>query len=227
MGFVALAATTTGYVVLRRRRPYRSKSGSPRLVRAALSALDLQRRPARDRREDVSSLRKAIAALRRQSAPRVLDFVTVKRTNPRIGSFGHWWIELDGVESYGWWPSRCPLRVRDFVFGGRGALNGAGACAGGSSWRDPHHLDAAQHQFQPVLTTRKSDRRVRSELRKFASAFDGGWRWSTRPETDDCRTFQIRIMRTVGFADPPKHRDSRGNGCPFLALFSSRTRELA
>lgn len=168
-----------------------------------------------------------MAALRPPRSPRVLEFVTVKRTNPRFGRFGHWWIEVDGVESYGWWPGRCPLRVRDFLLDGGGTLNGTGgACSGGSASRDPHHLDSAQHEFHPVLTIRKSDRRVRSEIRSFASGFDGSWRWSSKPETDDCRTFQVRLMRAVGLAEPLEHHASRGRGCPFLALFKSRPREL-
>jgi hypothetical protein len=195
-----------------------------------LSAIDLQRRPPRDSRPSVSDLDKALAALRRPVPPRTLDFVTVKRINPRFGRFGHWWVELDGVESYGWWPERCPLRVRDFLLrrNGGGALNGTGgACSGGSVFRDPHHLDPGQHEFHPLLTMRKSDRRVRSEIRAFASSFEGGWRWSTKPETDDCRTFQVRLMRAVGLTEPAEHRASRGRGCPFLALFRSRTRKLA
>ena len=37
------------------------------------------------------------------TAPRVVEFVTVKRNAPLAGrSYGHWWVELDGVESYGW-----------------------------------------------------------------------------------------------------------------------------
>lgn len=157
----------------------------------------------------------------------MLSFVTVKRTNPRFGSFGHWWIEVDGVESYGWWPGLCPLRLRHFFLGGGGALNGTGgACAGGNRSRDPHHLESAHYEFHPVLTARKSDRRVRAEVRAFAAAFNGGWRWSTKPETDDCRTFQLRLMDTVELAEPPGHGASRGRGCPFLALFKARAREL-
>ena len=173
-------------------------------------------------------MRQAASSLLRPDPPRSLPFLTVKRTNPRFGTFGHWWIELDGVESYGWWPQRCPLRLRDFVLGGRGALNGiTGSCAGGSSSRDPHHLETAEHEFHPVLTTRKSDRRVRAEIRAFASAFESGWRWSTKPETDDCRTFQVRMMNAIGLIEPGEPSESRGRGCPFLALFRSRTRLLA
>lgn len=172
-------------------------------------------------------MRRALRARRRPPAPRLLPFVTIKRTNPRLGTYGHWWVELDGVESYGWWPSRCPLGFRDFVRGGSGALNGtAGSCVGGGDWRDPHHLDPAEHEFHPLLTTRKSDWRVRAQIRSFASRYNSGWRWSPKPHTDDCRTFQLRLMDAVGLIEPPEHSASRGRGCPFLALFRRRSREL-
>jgi hypothetical protein len=193
-----------------------------------LSAIDLQRRPMHDVLPEAMSVRRAAASLLRPAPPRLLPFLVVKRTNPRFETFGHWWIEVDGVESYGWWPQRCPLRMRDFLLGGRGALNGlAGSCTGGSSSRDPHHLDTADHEFHPLLTTRKSDRRVRAEIRAFAAAFEGGWRWSTKPATDDCRTFQVRMMHTIGLVEPEEHARSRGRGCPFLSLFRLRTRALA
>jgi hypothetical protein len=215
------------WYLLSRRRAGR-RDASPRLLRRLLlSAIDLQRRPPSDSRSGTTSVRRAVGSFRRPEPPRELSLITVKRTNPRFGRFGHWWVEIDGVESYGWWPGRCPLRVRDFLPGGGGALNGlGGSCAGGNSSRDPHHLESAEHEFHPVLTARKSDRRVRSEIRSFASGFDGGWRWSSKPQTDDCRTFQVRLMRAVGLAEPLEHRASRGRGCPFLALFKPRAREL-
>ncbi len=39
--------------------------------------------------------------------------------------------------------------------------------------------------IHPVLATRKSDRRVRGEIRALASAFETGWRWSTKPATGE------------------------------------------
>ena len=36
---------------------------------------------------------------------------------PTWRSYGHWWIEIDEHESYGWWPASLPAGVRD-VFGG-------------------------------------------------------------------------------------------------------------
>ena len=198
------------------------------LVRAALSVIDLRRRPPHD---DTSAggLAEALRSLRRPPVPRVLPNVTVKRINPRVGdTFGHWWIEVDGVESYGWWPNRCPIRVRDFLFGTSGGVNGlTGSCAGGTSMTDPHHGERAQHAFHPTLVVRKSDRRVRHELRTFAQAFAGEWRYSTKPTSNDCRSFQVRLLQAVGLDEGPEHRHTRGTGCPFLSLFRTRVREFA
>jgi hypothetical protein len=215
------------WYLLSRRRTEHHRTARSLIPRLALSAIDLQRRPPGVAGSGATSVRRALGSLRRPVPPRVLSFVTVKRTNPRFGRFGHWWVEVDGVESYGWWPGRCPLRMRDFLVGGGGVLNGTGgSCAGGNRSRDPHHLESAEHEFHPVLTARKSDRRVRAEIRAFAAAFDGGWRWSTKPETDDCRTFQVRMMDAVGMVEPAGDRASRGRGCPFLAAFKTRAREL-
>jgi hypothetical protein len=225
---IAVTGSIAAWCIWRIGRARRHPAPRRLATRLLLSAIDLQRRPPGDTRPQAASIRQALASLRRPDAPRELPYLVVKRTNPRFGTFGHWWVEVDGVESYGWWPHRCPLRVRDFVFGGGGALNGmTGSCAGGSRLRDPHHLDDAEHEFHPVLMLRKSDRKVRADIRAFAAAFEGGWRWSTKPRTDDCRTFQVRLMETVGLVEPCEHWHSRGRGCPFLALFRSRTRELA
>jgi hypothetical protein len=200
----------------------------PLLARAALSAIDLRRRPPRG---DTSTggLVEACRALGRPPTPRVLPFVTVKRINPRVGdTFGHWWVEIDGTESYGWWPERCPIRVRDFFFGSSGSINGLrGSCTGGTVMTDPHHCEPAQHSFHPTLLVRKSDRRVRRDIRTFAQAFAGEWRYSTKPTSNDCRSFQVRLLQAVGLDEGAEHRHTRGTGCPFLSLFRTRIREFA
>jgi hypothetical protein len=196
-----------------------------KLTRAALSAIDLRRRPP-DEVPPSLGLGSALAALRRPPTPRTLSFVTVKRINPRFrDTLGHWWVEVDGVESYGWWPTR-RARLLTFLFGTKGALNGGRAFADGRrSARDPHHRDAAQHEFHPRLLARKRDRRVRGEIRSFAEGFEGRWRWSAKPATRDCRRFQLALFDAVGL-DDHEHLDTRGQGCPFLGLFRSRRRSL-
>ncbi|MDQ3570245.1 MAG: hypothetical protein M3396_06410 [Actinomycetota bacterium] len=125
--------------------------------------------------------------------PRVLPFVTVKRNAPIFGrSYGHWWVELDGSESYGWWPGRFPLRLQDVLRGCSGVLNGAES--GRETPRDPNHGLPADHEFHPVLVAPLSDDEVRQAVRLFALAFKGEWRWSTRP-TMNCRVFQLDVRR--------------------------------
>jgi hypothetical protein len=198
-----------------------------KLVRVALCVMDLRRRPP-DEVTRSPGLFQALAALRRLPAPRTLRFITVKRINPRVGdTFGHWWIEMDGVESYGWWPARRPVGLRVFLFGTKGTLNGGRVFADGRpSARDPHHLDAAPHEFHPRLLVRKNDRQVRAEIRAFAESFESKWRWSARPTTRDCRRFQLALFKSVGL-DEGEHLHTRGRGCPFLGLFRSRTRRLS
>ena len=198
-----------------------------KLVRAAMCAIDLRRRPP-DETARPPGLVQALASLQRPPVPRTLRFITVKRINPRVGdTFGHWWIEMDGVESYGWWPARRPVGLRVFLFGTQGTLNGGRVFADGRpSARDPHHLDAAPHEFHPRLLVRKSDRQVRSEIRAFAESFESRWRWSARQTTRDCRRFQLALFEAVGL-DDGEHLRTRGSGCPFLGLFSSRSRQLS
>src|SRR5437867_176138 len=93
--------------------------------------------------------------------------------------------------------------------------------------RRPPHGERAQHAFHPTLVVRKSDRRVRHELRTFAQAFAGEWRYSTKPTSNDCRSFQVRLLQAVGLDEGPEHRHTRGTGCPFLSLFRTRVREFA
>jgi hypothetical protein len=198
-----------------------------KLARAVLCAIDQRRRPP-DAPTPSPGLLRAVASLRRPPAPRTLSFVTVKRINPRVGdTMGHWWIELDGVESYGWWPKRRPVGLRVFLFGTQGTLNGGHVFSDGRpSARDPHHLDPAQHDFHPRLVVQKSDRQVRAEIRAFAQTYQSRWRWSARPTTRDCRRFQLALFQAVGL-DDSEYLDTRGRGCPFLGLFSSRRRRLA
>ncbi len=148
--------------------------------------------------------------------PRVVDFVTVKRNTPLAGrSFGHWWMEFDDAESYGWWPSRCPLRLWDVFVGTTGVLNG-GAVGGVIPDRDPSHGLAADYEFHPVLVVARTDDELRDHIRRFAREFSGGWRWSTRA-TMNCRMFQLALFDAVGLVDGTGNYRTRGSGCPALA----------
>lgn len=147
---------------------------------------------------------------------RVVTFITAKRNTPLTArSYGHWWIELDDDESYGWWPSR-PVGPFSFWRSAPGVLNGIGVCEEGSERRDPNHGLPADHEFHPVLISGASDDDVRGRVRDFALSFAGEWRWSTRP-TMNCRLFQLALFDHAGLVDGTGNYHTRGGGCPALA----------
>ena len=146
---------------------------------------------------------------------RVVDFVVAKRNEPLVGrSYGHWWIELDGVESYGWWPAE-PVGLRRLLTGTAGVLNGVGTADGGTRTRDPNHGQLADHEFHPVLVVERSDDALREAIRAFAAGFVGDWRWSTRVSMN-CRLFQLALFDHVGLVDGTGNYHTRGRGCPAL-----------
>jgi hypothetical protein len=155
--------------------------------------------------------------------PRVLTFVTIKRNIPRFrDTYGHWWIEVDGLESYGWWADHCPLRIRAILFGSRGMLNGVGGtCPGGTSTTDPRHGEDADFCFHPTLVVPKSEHQVRAEIRAFAHSYRGVWGWpwwwAPKPMTH-CHTFQLDLFTAVGLTEGPDLLYTRGPGCPFMYL---------
>ena len=155
--------------------------------------------------------------------PRVLTFAVVKRIDPRLpNTWGHWWIELDDEQSYGWWPYPCPMGWRGAMLGSRGCLNGIGTPAGGTATRDAYHGDEPDHWFHPTLVVDKSDDQVRAEIRAFAQSYVGGFRWQwwwLRGGAENCRTFQDDMFKTVGLFEEPDYLYSRGSGCPFMYPF--------
>lgn len=149
--------------------------------------------------------------------PRVVGSVTVKRNVALAGrSYGHWWIELADAESYGWWPTRLRLTLRDVVIGVPGVLNAVGVNDGGTPTQDPNHGLTADYEFHPVLLRALSDQVLHEDIRRFARGFKGGWRWSTRP-TMNCRLFQLTLFDAVGLVDGTGNYRTRGSGCPMLA----------
>lgn len=152
------------------------------------------------------------------SVPRTLEFVVVKRTNPRfLRTYGHWVVEIDGTESYGWWASRCPIRFYDLFIGTRGTLNGVGGtCTGGTLTRDPNHGCEADHCFHPTLVVAKTDDEVREDIRRFAHSFSGRWRYSLDSRLSGCHIFQLEMFRAVGLLEEAQYMYTRGPGCPFM-----------
>jgi hypothetical protein len=150
--------------------------------------------------------------------PREVEFITVKRSNPRfLRTYGHWWVEVDGVESYGWWADRCPIRIRDLLVGTNGLLNGVGgSCPGGTATTDPHHGEDADYHFHPTLVAALSDDDVRNAIRTFAHAYRGRWRYSLTSTRSGCHGFQLGLLDAAGLIEDPRHLHTRGPGCPFL-----------
>lgn len=159
------------------------------------------------------------------SVPRVAAFLTAKRNVALAGrSYGHWWVELDEHESYGWWPGSYPVGFWRALRGLPGVLNGLGVSTDGSPMRDPNHGLMADYEFHPVLIRPRTDDELRDEIRQFASAFEGRWRWSTQP-TMNCRLFQLAMFDAVGLVDGTGNYRTRGSGCPALApLRRAKTR---
>ena len=150
------------------------------------------------------------------TVPRVVAFLTVKRNVPLTGrSYGHWWIEVDDTESYGWWPA-LPVGLIGLLRGTSGVLNGVGITADGTPTRDASHGLRADYEFHPVLVGPRTDDELRDGIRAFAANFTGGWRWSTRP-TMNCRLFQLALFDAVGLVDGTGNYHSRGAGCPAIA----------
>jgi hypothetical protein len=135
-------------------------------------------------------------------AARTLSFIKMKRKHIHLtgdDKYGHWWTEIDGGESYGWWPKN-RVGLIDTLFGTEGELNGQ-TSFGGTATRDPHHGDTAEDEFSPEIVGPKTDDEVRSEMRAFAGAYSGEWRW-TFGWGQNCHTFQESMMSTVGLRKP-------------------------
>jgi hypothetical protein len=129
---------------------------------------------------------------------RTLSWMTMKRKHIHLtgdDKYGHWWTEMDGTESYGWWP-KYHVGVWDTLFGCEGELNGV-TTYGGTATTDPHHGDTGEEEFNPVLLNSKSDSDVRDDVRTFARSYSGTWRW-TFGWGQNCHTFQRSLMDYVG-----------------------------
>lgn len=109
--------------------------------------------------------------------------------------YGHWWIELDGSESYGWWPSG-PVGIGGTLKGVPGKLNG-GPRFGGGPTRDPHHGDSAEQAFHPRVRSGAPAADVKSCVRSFAKGYSGTWSW---PWGQNCHSFQRQMMRKCALA---------------------------
>lgn len=148
---------------------------------------------------------------------RLVALVVVKRNNPTLtDAYGHWWVEVDGVESYGWWPSVRSVSLLNALRGVPGVLNQVGGPGDGTPTVDPRHGELADHAFHPVTESDETDEKIVDAIHRFATAFAGEWRWSTGPAVN-CRSFQVDLLAAAGLAVPDGYKHSAGAGCPFLA----------
>jgi hypothetical protein len=104
--------------------------------------------------------------------------------------YGHWWIEIDGSESYGWWPAEGVGLWGTFT-GVKGILNGQTPRFRGTATRDPHHGDEAEEMFHPTIRNGKPAGTIKSCIRGFAHAYTGSWSW---PWGQNCHSFQEALM---------------------------------
>lgn len=135
---------------------------------------------------------------------RVVNGIVMKRKHISLKGddrYGHWWMEIDGRESYGWWPKTSVGRW-DTLSGIDGELNGQ-TTFGGSPTRDPHHGDPAEDMFAPVVAAndRRTDAQIKDCLRGFARSYTGEWRW-TFGAGQNCHTFQEAAMKHCGLSEP-------------------------
>jgi hypothetical protein len=116
--------------------------------------------------------------------------------------YGHWWTELGGGESYGWWPSQ-GVGVIDTIRGVPGALNGVPHFPSGTPTRDPHDGDPGDQQFSPVIDDCRSDEELKDKIRTMARGYSGNWSWFFELG-NHCHTFQkkaIKVISARGFKD--------------------------
>lgn len=122
--------------------------------------------------------------------------ITVKRKHIHlIGSedkYGHWWTDLGGGESYGWWPKN-PVGLKGTLLGTDGELNGQ-TSFGGTPTQDPHHSDSGEDEYNVMIDSGKNESDVKSEMRVFAGAYSGEWRW-TFGFGQNCHTFQKSMLK--------------------------------
>lgn len=132
----------------------------------------------------------------KKSGPNDMPSIKLKRKHIHLtgdDKYGHWWTELAGAESYGWWP-KYGVGIKETLFGTDGELNGQ-TSFGGTATLDPHHGDTAEETLDVECTDKsKSEATVMSEIRTFASSYSGEWRW-TFGFGQNCHTFQESLLK--------------------------------
>ncbi len=126
----------------------------------------------------------------------------------KADDWGHYWTEINGKESYGWWPNNQVASPWDAVTGVGGSLNGIGGntFSGGSATRDPHHGFPATSSFHPSTagSHKKSCREICDEaadcFRTYAkeqSKSNDSWRYPG----NSCQDFQEEGFKRCGLRE--------------------------
>lgn len=123
-----------------------------------------------------------------------VNFIKIKRIQMlrHADEYGHWWVEVDGKESFGWWPKEGVSKT-ETVSGVPGELNRGGS-------RDPHHGDKADVEFHPMVAEDVTEDEIRHRLKDFALSYGGDWQWAVG-YGQNCHSFQRELMSKVGLVN--------------------------
>lgn len=141
-----------------------------------------------------------------KTQPVKLDGITICRKDFNLSDqdkYGHWWIEIGGIESYGWWP-KDGVDFEGTLFGVDGELNGQTTFAG-TPTQDPHHGDrsADVQIFDVYGDSSTSVQEYIDQIRNYANSYNGSWSW---PLGQNCHSFQERMLDVLGLTIKPTSR---------------------
>jgi len=123
--------------------------------------------------------------------------------------YGHWWVEIDNNEAYGWWPDG-QVSFTETIQGVDGILN----------WgddQDPHLGDDGNEEFSPVIDA--DDPRTTDDIiaciRDFAENYGTKhpkWSYPARGNMGNCHTFQEDMMKhcNINRKGTVTHKDTKG-----------------
>lgn len=121
----------------------------------------------------------------------------ISLSNTGDTEYGHWWIEIDNHESYGWWPKES-VDLKGTIFGVEGELNRESR-PGANPMRDPHHGDRGPNvsEFNVYGSLSVSKAAYVQQIRAFANSYRGNWSY---PFGQNCHSFQEQLLRESGLS---------------------------
>ena len=142
-----------------------------------------------------SSSAQAPTQMKSQNGGKAMPSIVLKRKHIHLGQedkYGHWWVEIDKKQSYGWWP-KYGVGLKGTLFGTEGELNGQ-TSFGGTPTKDAHHGDGADEELSVECTDpTKTEADVTKDIISFANGYSGEWRW-TFGLGQNCHTFQKSML---------------------------------